>query len=635
MFKNEINKRIRITFLIVILVFVLIIFKVFYIEVISYSKLNTLANDLWSRNLEITADRGKIYDRNGKIIADNITTTSLVFIPNQIKDKEYVSKKISNILNVSYEEIYRHASKKVSIERVHPEGRQLSYDIAEKINNLHLDGVYLLKESKRYYPYKTLLSHTIGYVGIDNQGLSGLELMYDKYLTGSNGAIKYFSDGKGNKLKKEEVYESPQKGMNLTLTIDLDIQKEAEKELDNIMTKYNPEDAIILAADPNTGEILAIANRPAFDSNNYKNYDIETINRNLAIWKTYEPGSTFKILTVASSIEEKEVNLFEDKFYDSGSIKVENARIKCWKHEGHGEETFLEVVENSCNPGFVVLGQRLGTKRLYNYVHKFGFGKKTGIDLNGEGTGILFSLNQMGPVETATTAFGQGISVTPIQQINAVSAAINGGYLLKPYIVKTVNEPSSNNPILKNKKKVISKVISKETSDLVRYTLESVVANGTGHNAYIENYRVGGKTGTAQKVDNGKYMAGNYIVSFIGFMPANEPKIIIYVAINNPKGVTQYGGTVAAPVAKNVLKASIKSLDIKEDLDGMEKEYEWYEQSYIKVPDVVGMNKKDAIKMLSDFNIEYSGYGDTILATNPKKGHYAKKNGNIRVMLTQ
>ena len=635
MFKNEINKRIRITFLIVILVFVLIIFKVFYIEVISYSKLNTLANDLWSRNLEITADRGKIYDRNGKIIADNITTTSLVFIPNQIKDKEYVSKEISNILNVSYEEIYRHASKKVSIERVHPEGRKLSYDIAEKINSLHLDGVYLLKESKRYYPYKTLLSHTIGYVGIDNQGLSGLELMYDKYLTGSNGAIKYFSDGKGNKLKKEEVYESPQKGMNLTLTIDLDIQKEAEKELDNIMTKYNPEDAIILAADPNTGEILAIANRPAFDSNNYKNYDIETINRNLAIWKTYEPGSTFKILTVASSIEEKEVNLFEDKFYDSGSIKVENARIKCWKHEGHGEETFLEVVENSCNPGFVVLGQRLGTKRLYNYVHKFGFGKKTGIDLNGEGTGILFSLNQMGPVETATTAFGQGISVTPIQQINAVSAALNGGYLLKPYIVKTVNEPSSNNPILKNKKKVIRKVISKETSDLVRYTLESVVANGTGHNAYIENYRVGGKTGTAQKVEDGKYMAGNYIVSFIGFMPANEPKIIIYVAINNPKGVTQYGGTVAAPVAKNVLKASIKSLDIKEDLDGMEKEYEWYEQSYIKVPDVVGMNKKDAIKMLSDFNIEYSGYGDTILATNPKKGHYAKKNGNIRVMLTQ
>lgn len=362
MFKSEINKRIRITFLIVLFVFIVIILKVFYIEVISYDKLNSLANNLWSRNLEITADRGKIYDRNGKIIADNITTTSLVFIPNQIKDKEKVSKEISEILNVDYSLIYKHASKKVSIERVHPEGRKLSYDIAEKINNLKLDGVYLLKESKRYYPYNTLLSHTLGYVGIDNQGLSGLELMYDKYLTGTNGAIKYFSDGKGNKLKKEEVYESPQKGMNLTLTIDLDIQMEAEKELDNIMTKYEPEDAIILAADPNTGEILAIANRPAFDSNNYKDYDIETINRNLAIWKTYEPGSTFKILTVAASIEEKEVNLFEDKFYDSGSIKVENARIKCWKHEGHGEETFLEVVENSCNLG-VNTGTYLNLKK--------------------------------------------------------------------------------------------------------------------------------------------------------------------------------------------------------------------------------------------------------------------------------
>ena len=268
-------------------------------------------------------------------------------------------------------------------------------------------------------------------------------------------------------------------------------------------------------------------------------------------------------------------------------------------------------------------------------MNKFGFGTKTGIDLNGEGSGILFTLNQMGPVETATTAFGQGISVTPIQQINAVSAAINGGNLLTPYIVKTVNEPSSNNPILKNKKKIVRRVISKETSNLMRYTLESVVANGTGHNAYIENYRVGGKTGTAQKVEDGKYMAGNYIVSFIGFMPANDPKIIIYVAINNPKGVTQYGGTVAAPVAKNVLKASIKPLNIKEDLDGMEKEYEWYEESYVIVPDVIGMNKKDAIKMLSDFNIEYSGYGDTILETSPKKGHYAKKGGIIRVMLTQ
>ena len=635
MFKKEINFRIRLVFLLVSFVFILVILKVFYIEVISYNKLNSYANDLWSRNLPISADRGKIYDRDGKIIATNITTTSLIFIPNQIENKKEVAKNIADILDVPYKNIYKHITKKVSIEKVHPEGRRLSYDIAEKISNLNYDGVYLVKESKRYYPYNTLLSHTLGYVGIDNQGLSGLELEYDKYLTGVDGAIKYYSDGKGKKLKKEETYEAPEKGMDLTLTIDLDIQMEAEKELDNVMSKYSPEDAIVLAMDPNNGEILALANRPAFDSNNYKNYDIETINRNLAIWKTYEPGSTFKIVTLASAIEEKKVNLFKDKFYDSGHIKVENANIKCWKHEGHGEETFLQVVENSCNPGFVVLGQKLGTNKLYSYVNKFGFGEKTGIDLNGEGSGILFSLDQMGPVETATTAFGQGISVTPIQQIRAVSAAVNGGYLLKPYIVKTVNESSSKSPIIKNKKKIIRKVISKDTSNLVRYALESVVANGTGHNAYIENYRVGGKTGTAQKQENGKYLSGNYIVSFIGFMPANDPKIVIYVAINNPKKVTQYGGTVAAPVAKNILKAAIKELDIKEDLEGMEKEYEWYETKYIKLPDVKGMSKDEAIRELKTFNLKFSGYGDTVLDTSPKSGHYVKDGGVIRIMLTK
>ncbi len=635
MFKNKIYTRARIVFLAVTIILLAVIIKVFYIEVIQYKKLNNLASNLWSRNLPITADRGTIYDRNGKIIATNITTTSLVFIPNQIVDKEAVARDISNILNVEYEDILAHASKKTSIERVHPEGRQLDYETAEKINSLNYDGVYLVKESKRHYPYGNLLSHTLGYVGIDNQGLSGLELNYDKYLTGVDGAIKYFSDGKGHRLDLEEVYMAPQSGMNLTLTIDLDLQQTVEKELDNVIDMYNPEDALILAMDPNTGEVLALANRPDFDPNNYKDYSTETINRNLGIWKTYEPGSTFKILTLSASLEEKEVNLFEDHFYDSGSVHVENARIKCWKAGGHGAQTFLNVVENSCNPGFVELGQRLGTERLYNYVNKFGFGTKTGIDLNGESTGILFSLNKMGPVETATTAFGQGISVTPIQQVRAVSAAVNGGELLKPYVVKTVSEPETNTTIVENKKQVLSNVISKETSSMVRYALESVVANGSGRNAYIENYRVGGKTGTAQKVENGVYLTGNYIVSFIGFMPANDPKIVVYVAINNPKGITQYGGTVSAPVAKNVLTSAIEMLDIKPDLEGMEKEYRWYEDSYVKIPDVIGMSKSDALKLLKEFKIEYSGDGDVVLYMSPEPGYYAKKGGTVKLMLTK
>ena len=633
MFKNKIKTRVRFVFLIVSLIFLLVIFKVFYIEVIQYDKLSKLASSLWSRNLPITADRGNIYDRNGKIIATNITTTSLVFIPNQITDKEAVARDISKILDVDYEDILAHASKKTSIERVHPEGRQLSYEIAEKINSLNYDGVYLVKESKRHYPYGNVLSHTLGYVGIDNQGLSGLELNYDKYLTGVDGAIKYFSDGKGHRLNLEEVYMAPQSGMNLTLTIDLDLQLAVEKELDNVIDMYDPEDALILAMDPKTGEVLAMANRPDFDPNHYQDYSIETINRNLAIWKTYEPGSTFKIVTVAASLEENEVNLFEDNYYDSGSIQVENARIKCWKKGGHGAQTFLNVVENSCNPGFVILGQKLGTERLFNYVNKFGFGTKTGIDLNGEGSGILFTLDRMGPVETATTAFGQGISVTPIQQVRAVSAAVNGGELLKPYIVKTVSEPETNATITENTKTVISNVISEQTSSMVRYALESVVANGSGRNAYIENYRVGGKTGTAQKVENGVYLQGNYIVSFIGFMPADDPEIVVYVAINNPKGITQYGGTVSAPIAKNVLTAAIEILDIEPDLEGMEKEYRWYEDSYVKLPDVTGMEKKDAIKLLKDFKVEYSGSGEVVLFMSPEPGYYVKKGGTVKLML--
>ena len=634
MFVDNIHGRIRFIFVVVLIMFVLIVIRVFVIQVIDYNKLNDLADNLWSRNLPITSDRGLITDRNGKVLADNITTVSLVLIPNQIKNKEQVSTDLAKILGVKYEDMYKHVSKKTSIERVHPEGRQLSYQVADEISKLNYDGVYLVKESKRYYPYKTLLSHVLGYVGIDNQGLSGIELEYDSYLTGKNGAIKYYSDGKGKRLDKSEVYVEPQNGINLALTIDLDIQLTVERELDNVVTKYNPEQALIIVADPNTGEILAMSSRPNFDSNNYKNYDINTINRNLPIWATYEPGSTFKIITLAASLEEKTINIFDDHFHDSGSIHVENAKIKCWKKGGHGDQTFLQVVENSCNPGFVVMGQKLGTERLYNYITNFGFGKKTGIDLNGESSGILFKYDNIGPVEQATMSFGQGISVTPIQQVAGVSAAINGGYLNTPYIVKYLSEPETNNIILENKKSTKRQVVSEETSKLVRHTLESVVANGTGKNAYIENYRVGGKTGTAQKVNNGIYMVGNYILSFIGFLPADKPEYIVYVAIDNPKGVTQYGGTVSAPIAKNVMKSIIDIKNIKQDNSGMiRNEYTWLDTKYVMMPDVVGMSLKDAQKTLKGFKIEYTGSGETVIEQEPASGQYVKETNTIKLML--
>ena len=633
MFSKNIHKRIKIVLLLIIFCFILITCKVFYIQVIDYEKLSNLASSLWSRNLPIEADRGRIFTSDGTVIADNLTTVSLVLIPNQIKDKEKVASDLANILGVDVEAINEHIYKKSSIERVHPEGRRLSYDIADKINALGYDGVYLVKESKRYYPYDDMLSHSLGYVGIDNQGLSGLELEYDEYLTGASGAIQYFSDAKGQRLERSEVYVEPQDGMDIYLTINYNIQASIERELNNAMTKYNAAGAWAIAMDPNSGEILGIASKPGFDPNNYQDYSIEEINRNLAIWASYEPGSTFKIVTLASSVEEGVVDLLNEHFYDGGSVTVENARIKCWKAGGHGDQTFLQVVQNSCNPGFVELGQRLGKENLFKYIDKFGFGKKTGVDLNGEGTGILFSLDRVGPVELATSAFGQGVSVTAIQQITAVSAAINGGTLYKPYIVKSITEPETGEIIKLTEKTEVRKVISENTSQTVRMALESVVALGTGRNAYIEGYRVGGKTGTAQKVDNGAYMVGNYIVSFIGFLPANDPKVIVYVAIDNPKGITQFGGTVAAPIAKAILTDAITALDIEKPEGGLDKIYQWYEQKYYRLPNVVGMSVSNAKKELKNFQIEYTGSGDIVKSMSPEADSQIAEGSTVRLML--
>ena len=607
MFNKEVHTRIKIVLFILIICLIMIICKVFYTQVIDYKKLNYLANQLWNRNLPIMADRGKIYDRNGVVLADNITTTSLVLIPNQIQNKEEVATKLAEILNVSYEEMYKHVSKKTSIERVHPEGRKLSYEIADKINELKYDGVYLVKESTRSYPYQNLLSHTLGFVGIDNQGLSGLELMYDSYLTGESGAIKYISDAKGNKLELTESYEAPQDGVNMTLTINYELQAVLERELDNAVSKYNPDQALGIAMNPKTGEILAIASRPDFNPSEYQNYTVEEINRNLPVWMTYEPGSTFKIITLSAALEEKLIDLDNDTFYDGGSVNVENARIKCWKHGGHGAQTYLQVVENSCNPGFVSIGQKLGKEKLFEYINAFGFGQKTGVDLNGEASGILFKLDKVGP--------------------------INGGTLIKPYIVKSLNEPETNTVIKSFESEIKRKVISEDTSEKVRYALESVVTNGTGRNAFIDGYRVGGKTGTAQKVKDGRYMVGNYIVSFIGFMPANDPEIVVYIAVDNAKGITQYGGTIAAPIARTILQESIDILNIEKPVGASEKKYNYLDRKYATVPDVTNMTLKEALQNLKGFKVEYTGTGSKVIYQSPSKETRIFEGETVKLML--
>ena len=633
MFFKKIDERIKVLFLIILLLFILIIIRVFYIQVFDYKKLNEYASDLWSRDLPIEANRGLILDRNGVVLADNLTTTSLVLIPNQIKDKEEVTKQLADILNVSYDDMKEHVYKNTSIERVHPEGRRLSYDIAEKISNLNIEGVYLVKEAKRYYPYGNLLSHSLGYVGIDNQGLSGLELQYDKYLTGKSGAIKYFSDAKGNKLNLSDIYIEPTPGMNINLTIDINIQKSIERELDNIVDMFSPDNALAIAIDPNTGEILGMGSRPDYDPNNYKNYSQEVLSRNLPIWSSYEPGSTFKIVTMATAVEEKVVDLDKDTFYDTGSTKVDGSTLRCWKAGGHGHQTFLQVLQNSCNPGFVKIGQLLGKDKLFSYLDKFGFGNKTGIDLNGEGQGIIFALNKVGNVELATTAFGQGVSVTPIQQAVAVSAVVNGGNLLKPYIVKSISESETNNIIEEKETTVLRKVISNETSLIMRRALESVVALGGGKSAYIEDYRIGGKTGTAQKVENGKYLVGNYIMSFMAVVPSNEPKAILYLAIDNPKNTALLSSYTTTPIARRILLDIIDALNIEKQPGGIEKELEWTDKELKVIPNVVGLSLQEAKKLLTDFTIEYTGSGTIVKEQTPSPGEKIELKGTIKLLL--
>ena len=633
MFLRKIDERIKIVFIILLILFLFIILRVFYVQMIDYKKLNKYASDLWSRDLPLEADRGLILDRNGVVLADNLTTTSLVLIPNQIKNKKKTTKLLADILEVSYEDMKEHVYKETSIERVHPEGRRISYDIAEKISNLKLDGVYLVKESKRYYPYGNMLSHALGYVGIDNQGLSGLELQYDEYLTGKSGAIKYFSDAKGNKLNLSDIYVEPQDGMNISLTIDINIQKSLERELDNIVDMFSPDMALAIVMDPNNGEILGMASRPDYDPNNYQDYSQETLSRNLPIWASYEPGSTFKIITMSAAVEEGVVNLTKDHFYDSGSVNVDGSTLRCWKAGGHGDQTFLQVLQNSCNPGFVKLGQLLGKETLFDYIDKFGFGNKTGVDLNGEGEGIIFNLNQVGNVELATTAFGQGVSVTPIQQVAAVSAVVNGGTLYQPYIVKSISEKETNSIIQQMKKKKIRQVISKKTSRIMRHALESVVAKGGGKSAYIEGYRIGGKTGTAQKVENGVYLVGNYIMSFMAVVPSNDPEAVLYLAIDNPKNTALLSSYTTAPIARRILLDIIDALEIERQDGEMAKDLEWTDIPTHKVPNVVGLTVDDAKDKLDKFTIEYSENGEKVVAQSPEAGEKLEEGGTVRLLL--
>jgi stage V sporulation protein D (sporulation-specific penicillin-binding protein) len=614
--------------------FLLMLMRLAYVQLVQGPILTAKAEDVWRRNVPFPAQRGEIQDRNGVQIAYNVSRPTVWAIPAQIKDVQATASQLSRFLHMPQSTLTALLKQRSMLVRLQPGGRQIDPALAQKIEASNMPGIKIAEDYKRYYPYGRLASHLLGFVGIDNQGLTGLELANDKYLTGVSGGVAFFTDASGRSMPNlGEQYQKPRPGMNLQLTIDQHIQTILERELDRTMIQFRPNQALGIVMNPKTGEILAMAAKPDYNPSQYRKVPSAIYNRNLPVWMTYEPGSTFKIITLASALNEKVVNLDKDRFYDPGYIKVANARLRCWKRTGHGSQTFLEGVENSCNPGFVLLGQRLGKKKLFSYIRNFGFGQKTGVDLTGEENGILFRLNRVGPVELATTAFGQGVSVTPIQQIAAVSAAINGGYLMRPYVTKALVNPQTNQVVRKAEPHLVRRVISAQASKEVRRALESVVANGTGRNAFIDGYRVGGKTGTAQKVIQGRYSNKEYIVSFVGFAPADDPKLIMYVAVDNPKGI-QFGGLIAAPIVKNVMEDSLQWLHVPRRKNQMPKKTTVLDTPIVTVPNLIGQTTQEIYESLqSNFRLAKIGTGSVVIQQAPRAGSRIPRGSTIRLFM--
>jgi stage V sporulation protein D (sporulation-specific penicillin-binding protein) len=631
------KKRIVAVFLIGLVIFLIIDIRLGYVQFVLGDQLMGQATDSWTRNIEFEPERGRILDENGEVLAENVTAPSVVVVPRQVKEPKETAKKLAAILDISEEKALEYITRNASSVNIHPEGRKINEKQEMAIRSLNMEGIYLAKDSKRHYPYGDDLSHVLGFAGIDNQGLMGLELFYDELLNGEKGSLSFYSDAKGRRLDDlADIYTPPKDGLDLKTTINTKVQTIMERELDLVESKYDPDGAIAIAVNPKTGGVLGMTSRPNFHPENYQEVDSTIFDRNLPIWSTYEPGSTFKIITLAAALEEGVVDLTKDHYHDDGAIKVGGARLRCWKSGGHGSQNYLEVVQNSCNPGFVNLGQKLGDDKLFSYIHNFGFGKKTGIDLQGEGTGILFKPENIGPVELATTSFGQGVSVTPIQQVMAVAAAVNGGYLYKPYIADEWIDPTTSQVQQKVESTLKKRVISPETSKEIRQALESVVAEGTGRPAYVDGYRVGGKTGTAQKVGpDGRYMENNYIVSFIGFAPANDPEIVVYVAVDNPKNTVQFGGVVAAPIVGTIIGDSLRAMDIKPQKGGLEKKYQWPDEPKVEVPDLVGLRKKELTEYMTNLSVETSGEGDYIVDQAPSPGTKVEQGSKIRIYLAK
>ncbi len=545
--------------------FLVIAGRVFYVQVIHGNELQSKAIDQWTRELPIVASRGNIVDRNGVVLAGNKQSYSVFVRPRSVKDPEQVAVTLSEICG---------ADKGKLLEKIKSDGvseitaaRRVGKDVIALLSEKNLDGVYYSEDNTRVYPYGDLLCQILGYTSTDGSGQTGIEKRYDEYLCGYDGEILYEADLIGKDISGRTArYVAATDGLNVRLTVDLEIQQICDAVMAEACDEYSPKSVAAVVLEPSTGKVLAISQAPSFDLNAVPRDDIGYLNktgRSVIISDSYEPGSTFKILTAAANIEEHlsgNANAFSLNYvFNPSRFRYVGGRaIKCWSTHANGKhanETLQEALNNSCNPCFVDIALALGKETMYKYVKAFNYGAATGIDFDGEAIGMLIPESSVTDGDLARISFGQTIAVTPLQLAAATAAAINGGVYYEPYLVSEIFDAKGNvaEVILPKEKR---RVISAKSSEILRGYLENVVKDGSGKQAYIEGYRVGGKTGTAQKYENGVIAAGKYVMSFIGFFPADKPKYLALCVVDEPIG-GQYGSTVAAPLVKKIFEGII------------------------------------------------------------------------------
>ena len=562
------RKKLFIVFLISVLLMVGLCAQLGFLMIARSDHYSKMADELHKRERTIKAARGEIVDRNGTVIAANRTVCTVSVIHNQVKEPEKVIRELARILDLSEEEVRKKVEKWSSREIIRT---NVEKSVGDEIMNLGLSGVKVDEDYRRYYPYGSLASKVLGFTGADNQGIIGLEVMYERYLKGRDGLILTTSDAKGTELQNaaEERVE-PVPGNTLTVSLDVNIQKYAEQAAYQVMEKKGAKAVSVIVMNPRNGEIYAMVNVPEFDLNDPFTLNVESggltgtelqdarnkMWRNRCINDTYEPGSTFKIITAAAGLEAGVVHL-DDRFSCPGFRIVEDRKIRCHKVGGHGAETFLQGAMNSCNPVFIDVGQRLGVDSFYHYFEQFGLLGKTGIDLPGEAATIMHKKENMGLVELATVSFGQSFQITPIQLITTASSIINGGRRITPHFA--VSAESTDGMFYRTfSYPERTGVVSGSTSETMRYILEQVVAEGSGKRAKLPEYRIGGKTATSEKLPRS---LKKYISSFLGFAPADDPQVIALITIDEPVGI-YYGGTIAAPVVADIFSNILPYLDI-------------------------------------------------------------------------